>query len=89
MPKEDPRILQLRSMREKTLKAGGEERIAKHKAKGKLTARERIDLLLDPGTFTELEPYITHQGDEMGINAEKVPGDGVVTGFGQIDGRTA
>ncbi len=61
MPKEDPRILTLRSMREKALKAGGEERIAKHKAKGKLTARERIDLLLDPGTFTELEPYITHQ----------------------------
>ncbi len=88
MPKEDPRIVELYKMREKTYKAGGEERIAKHKSKGKLTARERIDLLLDPGTYTELEPYITHQGDEMGINAEKAPGDGVVTGFGQIDGRT-
>lgn len=84
----DPRIARLRHMREKAKLGGGEQRIAQQHAKGKLTARERIDLLLDPGTFNELEPYITHQGDELGISPEKYLGDGVVTGYGQINGRT-
>src|SRR5512141_455386 len=88
MSQEDPRILELRRVRTKALEGGGEERIKKQKAKGKLTARERIDLLLDPGTFNEIEPFITHQGDEMGLLKEKFLGDGVVTGYGQIDGRT-
>ncbi|RPI95780.1 MAG: acyl-CoA carboxylase subunit beta, partial [Chloroflexi bacterium] len=55
--------------------------------KGKLTARERLDILLDPGTFNELEPYITHQGDEMDLASDRYIGEGVVTGYGQIDGR--
>ncbi len=85
---EDPRILELRQMREKARLGGGVERINTQHAKGKLTARERLDLLLDPGTFNELEPFISHQGDEMGIATEKYMGDGVVTGYGQIEGRT-
>lgn len=86
--REDPRVLELRSVREKVRLGGGVERIKTQHAKGKLTARERLDILLDSGTFNELEPYITHQGDEMGIANEKYMGDGVVTGYGQIDGRT-
>jgi methylmalonyl-CoA decarboxylase subunit alpha len=88
MTQEDPRILELRKMRAKALEGGGEERIKKQKAKGKLTARERVELLLDPGTFNEIEPFITHQGDEMGLLKEKFYGDGVITGYGQINGRT-
>ena len=85
---EDPRIIELRAVREKARLGGGIERIQKQHAKGKLTARERLDLLLDAGTFNELEPFITHQGDEMGIATEMYPGDGVITGYGQIEGRT-
>jgi propionyl-CoA carboxylase beta chain len=88
MSNEDPRILELRKMRAKAREGGGEERIAKQKAKGKLTARERVDALLDPGTFNEIEPFITHQGDELHLLKEKFYGDGVITGYGQIDGRT-
>ncbi len=88
MSQEDPRVLELRAIREKARLGGGEERIAKQHEKGKLTARERLNLLLDPGTFNELEPFITHQGDEMGIATEKYLGEGVITGYGQINGRT-
>jgi len=85
---EDPRILELRKIRAKALEGGGAERNAKQKAKGKLTARERIELLLDTGTFNEIEPFIMHQGDEMDLLKEKFYGDGVITGYGQINGRT-
>ena len=78
---EDPRILELRKVREKASLGGGQERINTQHAKGKLTARERLELLLDHGTFNELEPFITHSGDEMGIASEKYLGDGVVTGY--------
>jgi methylmalonyl-CoA decarboxylase subunit alpha len=88
MTQEDPRILELRRVRAKALEGGGEERIKKQKAKGKLTARERVKLLLDKGTFNEIEPFITHQGDEMSLLKEKYYGDGVITGYGQINGRT-
>jgi methylmalonyl-CoA decarboxylase subunit alpha len=84
----DPRLLQLRAARDRALQGGGADRIARQHAKGKLTPRERLDLLLDSGSFNELEPYITHQGDELGMAGERYPGDGVVTGFGQVDGRT-
>jgi propionyl-CoA carboxylase beta chain len=83
---EDPRILELRRMREQARLGGGAERIATQHAKGKLTARERLDDLLDPGTFNELEPFITHPGDDD--KAEEYLGEGVITGYGQIDGRT-
>ncbi|MFN8412727.1 MAG: acyl-CoA carboxylase subunit beta [Anaerolineales bacterium] len=88
MTPEDPRILELRKIRAKALEGGGEERNAKQRAKGKLTARERIDLLLDLGTFNEIEPFITHQGDELDLLKDKFYGDGVITGYGQINGRT-
>src|SRR5512145_3165446 len=85
---EDPRIAELHTMREKARLGGGKERIAIQHAKGKLTARERLDLLLDPGTFHELEPFIAHQGDETNLASEQFLGDGVITGYGQIEGRT-
>ncbi len=88
MPKEDPRILKLREMRAKAQLGGGEDRIAKQHAKGKLTARERLDLLLDAGTFQELEPFVLQRSEDLGAGAEKIPGDGVVTGFGLVNGRT-
>ncbi|NLX11068.1 MAG: acyl-CoA carboxylase subunit beta [Chloroflexi bacterium] len=88
MPQEDPRVLELRAKREQARQGGGEKRIAAQHAKGKLTARERLDYLLDPGTFNELEPFITHQWNEVGLETEKYMGEGVVTGYGQIDGRT-
>ncbi len=88
MPEEDPRILELRAMRAKARAGGGEDRIAKQHAKGKMTARERVEALLDPGTFNELEPFITGHADDMSMATEKFLGDGVVTGYGQIDGRT-
>ncbi|MFN3307922.1 MAG: acyl-CoA carboxylase subunit beta [Anaerolineales bacterium] len=88
MTSEDPRIAELRRLREKARLGGGAERIATQHAKGKLTARERLDLLLDKGTFNELEPFITNLPDEMGLASEQYLGDGVVTGYGQINGRT-
>lgn len=87
MSNEDSRILKLREVREKARLGGGVERIEIQHSKGKLTARERIDLLLDPYTFNELEPFVTQQADETGLTTEKYLGDGVVTGYGQIDGR--
>lgn len=81
----DPRIAELRSVRAKALAGGGAARIAKQHQKGKLTAHERIELLLDPNTFNELEAFITKQEP----NSEDASfGEGVVTGSGQIDGRT-
>ncbi len=58
MPQEDPRILELRQRRAKAMQGGGEERVARQHAKGKLTARERIDLLLDPGSFQEIDTFV-------------------------------
>lgn len=88
MPEEDPRILELRQMRAKAREGGGPERIARQHAKGKLTARERVEALLDPGTFNELEPFITSHADDMSMTHEKFLGDGVVTGYSLINGRT-
>ncbi|QIZ68285.1 acyl-CoA carboxylase subunit beta [Geobacillus subterraneus] len=67
---------------------GGDEKIEQQHAKGKLTARERIDLLLDEGTFVELNPFIEHRCTDFGLGEKKGPGDGVVTGYGKINGRT-
>lgn len=86
MPEEDPRILELRARRAKAQKAGGEDRIAKHKAKGKLTARERIQQLLDANSFNELELYSAHRSEDFGVG-ERIETDGVVTGWGTINGR--
>ena len=66
---------------------GGDDRIEKQHAKGKLTARERIDLLVDRGTFVELNPFIEHRTVDFGMDTQKGPGDGVVTGYGKVNGR--
>jgi propionyl-CoA carboxylase beta subunit len=66
---------------------GGQERVARQHAAGKLTARERIDLLFDPGTFEEVDKLVTHRCTDFGMAAQVVPGDGVVAGHGLVDGR--
>ena len=66
---------------------GGQARIDKQHAAGKGTARERIDLLLDPESFVELDKFVTHQCTDFGMKEQRPPGDGVVTGYGTIDGR--
>ncbi len=66
---------------------GGEARVAAQHKKGKLTARERLDLLLDPGSFVELDRFVTHRSSDFGLADQVFPGDGVVTGHGRIDGR--
>jgi propionyl-CoA carboxylase beta chain len=68
-------------------KGGGDERVAKQHAAGKLTARERIETLLDPGSFEELDALVVHRCNDFGMESQRVPGDGVVTGHGRIDGR--
>ena len=67
---------------------GGEERIAKQHSEGKKTARERIIDLLDPGSFVELDKLVVHRTSDFGMAENKIPGDGMVTGYGKIDGRT-
>src|SRR5256712_8102255 len=79
----------LGEMRAKAASGGGEQRIAQQHAKGKLTARERIDLVLDEGSFTELDAFVLARPTELIADDERVMGDGVVTGFGRIDGRLA
>jgi len=66
---------------------GGEQRIAAQHKKGKLTARERIDLLLDEGSFEEFDMFVEHRSHDFGMDAQRIPGDGVVTGWGTINGR--
>src|SRR5947207_6826224 len=66
---------------------GGAERIATQHEKGKMTAREGLDALLDPGTFVELDRFVTHRSTDFGLADEKYLGDGVVTGYGRIAGR--
>ena len=67
--------------------AGGEERIRRQHKTGKKTARERLDLLLDPGSFMEIDKFVVHQTQDFGMAEQRVPGDGVVTGSGRIHGR--
>src|SRR5213592_3001268 len=66
---------------------GGADRVKAQHEKGKMTARERLDVLLDPGTFVELDRFVTHRATDFGLADEKYLGDGVVTGSGRIDGR--
>jgi len=77
----------LAARREAALHGGGQARIDTQHAKGKLTARERLGLLLDPETFVELDRFKQHRCNEFGMNQDKPLGDGVVTGYGQINGR--
>src|ERR1700683_2797964 len=74
--------------RERARLGGGKERIAAQHAKGKLTARERIELLLDHDSFEEFDMFVEHRCDDFEMAATKIPGDGVVTGWGTVNGRT-
>jgi propionyl-CoA carboxylase beta chain len=80
----------LRQLAEKRVAAwagGGQKRVEAQHAKGKLTARERLELLLDEGSFEEYDMYVEHRSTDFGMAEQKVPGDGVVTGWGTINGR--
>jgi propionyl-CoA carboxylase beta chain len=78
---------ELEKRRDQARLGGGEKRIAAQHAKGKLTARERIDVLLDEGSFEEYDMFVEHRCSDFGMENQKVPGDGVVTGWGTINGR--
>ena len=82
----DPRA-HLDALDEEAQKGGGEERVAKQHEAGKLTARERIELFLDPGTFVEMDRFKTHRCTDFGMEEHKILGDGVVTGYGLVEGR--
>lgn len=69
------------------MEGGGSQRIAKHKQGGRLTARERLDILLDPGSFVEMDRFVTHRNSNFGMAENRVPGDGVITGYGRINGK--
>jgi len=86
-PSIDELIEKLHKLREEAKLGGGPERIKQQKAKGKLTARERIERLLDPDTFTEMDRFVKHRISWFGMDKKRIPGDGVLTGFGKIDGR--
>lgn len=81
------KIERLEAMNEEALLGGGMARIEKQHEKGKLTARERIDLLLDKGSFQEIGKFVTHRSTDFGMEKQKILGDGVITGYGTIEGR--
>jgi propionyl-CoA carboxylase beta chain len=83
----ETKLKQLEELNTQALQGGGAERIERQHAAGKLTARERIDLLLDPGSFVEVDKFVVHRCTDFGMQGQKVLGDGVVTGYGKIDGR--
>ncbi len=87
MANDHPRIEELRARREQSMLGGGPAAIERQHAKGKLTARERIDLLVDPGTFEELDPFKIHRCTDFGMSEKIVTGDGVVTGWARVNGR--
>src|SRR5574337_1770301 len=78
---------QLENKRELARLGGGQKRIDAQHGKGKLTARERLELLLDEGTFEEWDMFVEHRCTDFGMDAQRIPGDGVVTGYGTINGR--
>ena len=74
-------------LRKKALEGGGPDKVARQHAAGKMTARERLAVLLDEGSFDEIDVFVEHSATHFGMASKKFPGDGVVTGFGRIDGR--
>ena len=78
---------ELEKRRDQARAGGGEKRVASQHAKGKLTARERIDLLLDEGSFEEYDMFVEHRSHDFGMQDQRIPGDGVVTGWGTINGK--
>ena len=86
-PEGNPGIDLLRSRRALGQLGGGEERIRRQHDTGRQTARERLDILLDPGSFRELDAFAEHRSTDFGMQHRRTPGDSVVTGWGTIDGR--
>src|SRR3989442_4015203 len=86
-PAKPSKLDQLREREEQAEQGGGEARVEKQHAAGKMTARERIDFLLDEGTFQEFDKLVEHRSRDFGLDKQIYPGDGVVTGHGLIDGR--
>ena len=86
MPPHDP-MERLLWMRGESRKGGGEKRFAAQHARGKLTARERLDVLLDDGTFREIDAFVRHRSRDFGLDRQRPLGDGVVTGTGKVNGR--
>jgi propionyl-CoA carboxylase beta chain len=82
-----PRVAELRRKREDSKLGGGKERIEKQHQQGRKTARERIEVLLDKGSFREMDAFVLHQCTHFGMEKKKILGDGVVTGYGTVDGR--
>ncbi len=83
----EAKLEKLAAKREQVLAAGGEEKITKQHSAGKMTARERIDALLDAGSFMELDQFVTHRSVAFDMRDIAIPGEGVVTGYGNVDGR--
>jgi propionyl-CoA carboxylase beta chain len=86
-PGRHARIEELRRLSAEAEAGGGPERQEREHKSGKLTARERIRLLLDEGSFEELDKFVRHRCSNFGVESQRPPGDGIVTGFGRIDGR--
>lgn len=84
---DEEKIQELRELKAKSRQGGGEERIKAQHARGRLTARERIDLLVDKGSFREIDPFVVHRTTDFDLDQQKYLGDSVVTGWGTIDGR--
>ncbi|MFN4098712.1 MAG: carboxyl transferase domain-containing protein, partial [Pararhodobacter sp.] len=80
-------LLELESRRAQARLGGGQRRIDAQHAKGKLTARERVELLLDEGSFEEFDTFVAHRCTEFGMEQDRPYGDGVVTGWGTVNGR--
>jgi propionyl-CoA carboxylase beta chain len=83
----EEKLKRLEELNERAVLGGGQDRIDRQHQAGKLTARERLELLFDPGTFVELDKFVTHRCTDFGMADQKIPGDGVVTGYGGIEGR--
>src|SRR5512147_3251383 len=83
----DAHLSTLREMRSRAVLGGGQKRIEQQHARGKLTARERLALLVDEGSFQEFGALATHNVSEFGLDQQRFPGDGIVSGFGKINGR--
>lgn len=81
------RLDELKGRNKEALCGGGQERLNKHKEGGRLTARERLDILLDPGSFVELDRFVSQRCTNFGMEKKKILGDGIVTGYGHINGR--
>ena len=81
------KIQQLEEKNAAAFLGGGEARVEKQKKGGRLTARERLDVLLDPGSFVELDRFVTHRCQNFSMSDNKILGDGVITGYGRINGQ--